>query len=184
MIALAFSYEVRFFKDFQGFHPRQTFMRIICSMLIQLALNKELTKSIRMLTYLKRQRRRAGNTRGHYINIVLSSMQIIASFATQVTFLLQVPQEPVIGMITKAFVALLFVTSIDDTFAASFPQDVLDNADQLNESGLMKITTDQNSFKKIMKRLYRKCTCKDKAAGPATEYNLDHPYDQKLFARD
>lgn len=121
MIALAFSYEVRFFKDFQGFHPRQTFMRIICSMLIQLALNKELTKSIRMLTYLKRQRRRAGNTRGHYINIVLSSMQIIASFATQVTFLLQVPQEPVIGMITKAFVALLFVTSIDDTFAASFP---------------------------------------------------------------
>ena len=168
MIALAFSYEVRFFTDFQGFFPRETSMRIICSILIQLALNKELTKSLRMLTYLKRQRRQAGNIRGHYMNIMLSSMQIIASFATQLTFLLQVSQEPLINMITKAFVALLFVTSIDDTFAASFPKDVVDNADQLNDSGIMQIGKDQNSFEKIFKRLCRSCNCTEFEAAEAT----------------
>ena len=65
-------------------------MRILCSMLIQMSLNKELTKSMKMLTFLKYQRRLKGNIRGRYINILLSSMQIIASFATQLTFMLQV----------------------------------------------------------------------------------------------
>lgn len=63
-------------------------MRIICSLLIQLSLNKELTKSLRMLTFLKYQRRFKGNVHGRYINIMLSSMQILASFATQATFML------------------------------------------------------------------------------------------------
>ena len=62
-------------------------------------------------------------------------------------------------MITKAFVALLFVTNIDDTLAGSFPQDVIDNADNLNDSDIMTIGKDQNSFKKIFQRLYRACKC-------------------------
>lgn len=74
-----------------------------------------------------------GNIRGHYINIMLCSMQIIASYATLITFLLQTAQEPIIGMITKAFVALIITTNIDDYFAASFPKDVILVADKLNE---------------------------------------------------
>jgi len=57
-------------------------LRIICSILIQMALNKELVKSMKMLTYLKQVRRKDDNSRGRYINIVLCSMQILASFGT------------------------------------------------------------------------------------------------------
>ena len=87
-------------------------------------------------------------------------------------------------MITKAFVALLFVTNIDDTLAGSFPQDVIDNADNLNDSDIMTIGKDQNSFKKIFQRLYRICKCTEIAQEEATEYNFDDPYDQKLYVRD
>ena len=90
---------------------------------------------------------------------MLSSMQITSSFATQTTFLLQVSQEPLIGMITKAFVTLLFITNIDDTFAKSFPKDVLDNADALNDSDMMILGKDENTFKKIYLRYWRDLGC-------------------------
>jgi hypothetical protein len=47
--------------------------------------------------------------------------------------MLQVSQEPLINMVTKAFVTLLFVTNIDDLFAQQLPQDVKDNADNVND---------------------------------------------------
>ena len=102
-------------------------------------MSKELTKSLRMLTFLKFMKRQKSNVNGRYINIMLSSMQILASFATQTTFMIQVSQEPKIGMITKAFVTLLFVTNVDDQFAQFIPQDIIDNADELNDSDKMYI---------------------------------------------
>lgn len=56
-------------------------------------------------------------------------------------------------MITKAFVTLLFVTNVDDQFAQFLPQDILDNADDLNESEKMFIGVDNNSLRRICKRI-------------------------------
>ena len=58
-------------------------------------------------------------------------------------------------MITKAFVTLIFVTNIDDLFAQSFPQDVLDNDEELNKAKVLKVGSDDNSFGMLYKRLKR-----------------------------
>ena len=67
--------------------------------------------------------------------------------------MLQVTQEPKIGMITKAFVTLIFVTNIDDLFAQSFPRDILDNAEKLNKAKVLRVGNDDNAFPVLWKRL-------------------------------
>jgi len=55
-------------------------------------------------------------------------------------------------MIIKSFVALGFVIKIDDMFAENFPQEIKSTAKTLE----LQIGQDQNTFKKIRKRLTAK----------------------------
>lgn len=52
-------------------------------------------------------------------------------------------------MIIKSFVALGFVTKIDDMFSENFPKEIKDTAADLE----LVIGKDQNSYKKILKRM-------------------------------
>lgn len=58
-------------------------------------------------------------------------------------------------MITKAFVTLIAVTNIDDQFGGFLPDDIIENADELNDSDKMIIGEDKNTFQKIFNRVKR-----------------------------
>ena len=52
-------------------------------------------------------------------------------------------------MIIKAYVTLLFVTNIDDLVAGTFPEEVFNNAELLNESKSLKVGKDENTSQKV-----------------------------------
>ena len=49
--------------------------------------------------------------------------------------------------------SLAFLCTIDNQFAASIPKDVLENGRHLNRSGLLVMGEDNNTYKKIWKRV-------------------------------
>jgi hypothetical protein len=82
MVALAFSYEEVGFDDFQPFDIYKTFLRVLVPILMTMKFSKELYSATKMLTFLKRMKGTVKHQRGRFINIMLSSMQIIAPTVT------------------------------------------------------------------------------------------------------
>ena len=56
-------------------------------------------------------------------------------------------------MITKNYVTLAIILSIDNLFGSSLPEDIKANAKYINDNSIMKMGRDQNTFSKIWKRL-------------------------------
>ena len=88
LIAVFFGWETLDFTGFnlKNFTPMHTIMRIVCSIFLQLSLNKDLKPTAKMLTFLKRQRGSSKNLRGRYVNLMLCFMQITAPLMTQIFF--------------------------------------------------------------------------------------------------
>ena len=80
-------------------------------------------------------------------------MQLTTPIVALVCLMVTITQEPRLGMITKNYVTLAFILSIDNLFADSFPDDIKANAQYINNNGIMKMGEDQNTFQKIKKRL-------------------------------
>ena len=101
--------------------------------LMTMKFSKELYNATKMLTFLKRMKGSANHVRGRFINIMLSSMQIIAPTITVVSLVVNITQQSALSQITKAYVTLMFVVNIDDMFSPSLPSEVRTNAKILNE---------------------------------------------------
>ena len=56
-------------------------------------------------------------------------------------------------MITKDYVTLAFVLTIDNVFSDLLPEGIVQNAEDLNEAGTLKMGTDYNTMTRIKKRL-------------------------------
>ena len=90
---------------------------------------------------------------GRITNIILASMQMIVPMATQVALMINIIQQDEVSLITKSFVALRLVVSIDDMFASTLPQEILVNAYKLNSETKLKLSEDHNTYTKIFKRM-------------------------------
>ena len=62
-------------------------------------------------------------------------------------------------MIIKSFVALGFVIRIDDMFSENFPEEIKNEASAVQ----LIIGKDQNSYKKIMKRIRKQRESKEES---------------------
>lgn len=65
--------------------------------------------------------------------------------------MLAIAQEESLSMIIKSFVALGFVIKVDDMFSENFPEEIKDTANSM----VLTIGKDQNTFKKIWKRIQK-----------------------------
>lgn len=74
---------------------------------------------------------------------------MISPFVTETVLILAIGQNARLSMIIKSFVALGFVTKIDDMFSENFPVEIKDTAANL----VLVIGKDQNTNKKIFKRI-------------------------------
>ena len=88
IVAFFFAYEALPLNGFliERFNLSHTIMRIVCSIFLQMTLNKELKNTLKMLTYLKNQRGNSKNLKGRYINYTLCFMQKITPMISQVMF--------------------------------------------------------------------------------------------------
>ena len=133
LVASAFSYEYVKFDKFQPFDIYKTFLRVLVPILMTMKFSKELYSATKMLTFLKRMKGNRKHQRGRFINIMLSSMQILAPTITVLSVVVNIAQQSALSQITKAYVALMFVVNIDDMFVGSLPQDIKENAKILNQ---------------------------------------------------
>jgi hypothetical protein len=124
-------------------------IRIICSLLLHMIIYGEVKQALQILRYLKFVKTAKGGKRGRFINILLCSMQMISPFVTETVLILAIGQTYQLSMIIKSFVALGFVTKIDDMFSENFPAEIKDTASNL----VLIIGKDQNTNRKIFKRL-------------------------------
>ena len=69
------------------------------------------------------------------------------------SLMISIGQEANLGSITKDYVTIAFVLSIDNMFAGTLPQDIKTNAKKLNSTGILKVGKDYNTNKLIWKRL-------------------------------
>ena len=67
--------------------------------------------------------------------------------------MISITQEKTLGMITKDYVTLAFVLTIDNVFSDLLPEGIVQNAEDLNEAGTLKMGTDYNTMTRIKKRL-------------------------------
>lgn len=111
----------------------------------------EFKQALSVLRYLKYVKTAKGGKRGRMINILLCSMQILSPLITETVLIIAIGQTEKLSMIIKSFVALGFVTKIDDMFSENFPKEIKDTAADLE----LIIGKDMNSFKKIKKRLQK-----------------------------
>ena len=111
----------------------------------------EVKQALSVLRYLKFIKTAKGGKRGRLINIILCSMQLLSPIVTEVVLILAIGQNPQLAMIIKSFVALGFVTKIDDMFSENFPVEIKDTAASLK----LIIGQDQNTTKKIWNRFKR-----------------------------
>lgn len=69
--------------------------------------------------------------------------------------MISIGQEGNLGSITKDYVTIAFVLSIDNMFAGTLPDDIKINAKKLNTSKVLKMGKDYNTYKLIWKRTKR-----------------------------
>ena len=148
LVALFFLIDIGI-NDYQPPTKQSNAIRVICSLLLHMIIYGEVKQALSVLRYLKFVKTAKGGKRGRLINIFLCSMQMISPFVTESVLILAIGQTGQLSMIIKSFVALGFVTKIDDMFSENFPAEIKDTAADLT----LVIGKDQNTFKKILKRI-------------------------------
>mmetsp|Transcript_3149 Transcript_3149/g.4804 ORF Transcript_3149/g.4804 Transcript_3149/m.4804 type:complete len:155 (-) Transcript_3149:317-781(-) len=94
LLAYFFMYDSLQFDNFQPFNTSQTALRLICTLLLQITLYPELSGSIKLLTFLKRQKMKGAHIKIRFINIIICSMQISTSLAYFTALVISAGQEP------------------------------------------------------------------------------------------
>ena len=82
-------------------------------------------------------------------------MQLCAPIMAMLSLIITMGQEDLFSMIVKSYVTMGAICQIANQFAATLPKEVFENARILNDSGILKIGTDNNSTDIILKRLYQ-----------------------------
>ena len=116
-----------------------------------------------MLCYLKRSKLAKNHEKGRFINIIVCCMQIMTPCVSLMCLMISITQEKTLGMITKDYVTLAFVLTIDNVFSDLLPEEIVQNAEDLNETGTLKMGTDYNTMDRIKKRLMK--SYKDETLG-------------------
>ena len=155
LIALSWTQDFQEGKNYQyqPFSLSQTFVSVISGILFQLNLQGDLTNSILILSYLKRQNGKKHRVSARFINILLSFMQSASSIITVFALIFTFLKEPNLKMIIKSFVTIAFISKIDDMFAGTLPPSLAANANDLNKNNPLVIGKDYNSFKSIFKSI-------------------------------
>ena len=114
-----------------------------------------------MLQYLKRLKSNRNNLKGRTMNVILCTMQLVGPLVVIVALFICMGQQGLFSLITKSYVTLGTICNVDNSFAATLPKEVFENAKKLNQEGALKIGEDHNSMKKIVKRFKKKggCSC-------------------------
>ena len=89
---LACYYMMYDFLDFDNFQPidlQKSMLRIIISLLVCVDFSIQLTKSINMLTFLKRQKMDLKDVNKRFINVALCSMQVSSYLIIYICFILE-----------------------------------------------------------------------------------------------
>jgi hypothetical protein len=86
---------------------------------------------------------------------MIATMQFTTPIMALLSLMISIGQEGNLGSITKDYVTIAFVLSIDNMFAATLPEDIKVNAKKLNGSKVLKMGKDYNSYKLIWKRFKR-----------------------------
>ena len=152
-ISIGFMWEYLTLDNFQPFYTNNTALRIIASILLQQMVYGEMQGAIKMLAFLKREKLRKNNDKGRFINVIVCLMQLMTPIFSLICLMISVTQESKMGMITKDYVTLAFVLSIDNLFSGILPADIKSNVKLLNSTGVLKMGKDYNSMARIKKRL-------------------------------
>ena len=103
-------------------------IRLICCLLLHMIILPEVKQALSLLRYLKFAKTAAGGKRGRMTNIGLCVMQISSPIFAEVVLILAVAKTGQLQMIIKSFVALGFVTNVDNQFAGAFPDVIVRTA--------------------------------------------------------
>ena len=76
-------------------------------------------------------------------------MQIISSLAVFASLIVNMGQEAVLPLVVKTYVALGFLLTIDNLFCKTLAPEIAENAKKLNDSGILKMGPDNNTYEKI-----------------------------------
>ena len=120
-----------------------------------------MNSSIRLFTFLKRQKLHREQKKGLFINIILCTMQVVAPILALFALMIVLGQEKKLSDIIKSYVTIGFILNIDNMFTGNFPQEVKQNAEKVNDSKVLKMGTDYNTFSKVYKRFKRSKTSRD-----------------------
>lgn len=126
-------------------------IRLICCLLLHMIILPEVKQALSLLRYLKFAKTAAGGKRGRMNNILLCIMQMLSPIFAEIVLILAVAKTSQLQMIIKSFVALGFVTNVDNQFAGAFPDEIKATAAKIK----LKIGKDQNSVLKIRQRINR-----------------------------
>uniref|UniRef100_A0A7S3CIN0 Uncharacterized protein n=1 Tax=Strombidium rassoulzadegani TaxID=1082188 RepID=A0A7S3CIN0_9SPIT len=155
LIAYYFVFEDLDFNNFQPFTMKQSVIRLIASMLLQITASEELSNAIKVLTFLKRQKVKKQYMQSRYINILIASLHVLTPLSLFTSLVLTLGQTGQFSLIIKNYVTLGFMMTIDNIFTSSLPKEVIQNAQKLNKSGLLKMGPDANTFAALYKRAKR-----------------------------
>ena len=115
----------------------------------------EIQGALKLLEFLKRLKGNKSNLKGRFMNIILCSMQLITPLLSVASLMVVMGQESKFSMITKSYMVLGTICNIDNSFASGLPKEIFDNAKMLNKQKALKITHDNNTSSKIIKRLLK-----------------------------
>ena len=77
-----------------------------------------------MARYFKFLKNVQGGKKGRFICIILCTMQMTSPLITEIVLILSIGRSGHYSSIIKSFVALGFITKIDDMFSENFPAEV------------------------------------------------------------
>ena len=126
-------------------------IRLVCCILLHMHIYPEVRTALTMLRYLKYVKTAKGGKRGRVINILLCLMQFTSPIVAECVLILAIAKTPQLQMIIKSYVALGFVTNIDNMFSEAFPDEIKSTAGDV----VLKFGKDQNTLKKIWHRVQR-----------------------------
>ena len=147
------------FDKFMPLDPHITAIRILFCLLLQAQVQKEIMHGIKVLTFLKRMKGNRDGKKGRVINILIISMQILAPIFANFVNMLTITQIGDLFSMVKHYVAFGFVLNIDNLYVTMFPKDVVENVKQLNDSGLIVISKDHNSNRKVIAGYFTRKNC-------------------------
>ena len=93
MVAYFFAREILDFEEVQPFGIYKTFLRIIVPILMTMKFSGDLTRSMKMLTFLKRISHTSKYSTSRLTNIMLINMQIMAPLSTIGALICRIVQE-------------------------------------------------------------------------------------------